>query len=64
VRRSLALVLCSALLLVPAIPGAAAVHAGWRVKVGIRLMAVTTAPDGSVYIVGDERSAITRKRSS
>jgi hypothetical protein len=61
VRRSLALVLCSALLLVPAIPGAAAVHVGWRVKVGIRLTAVTTAPGGSVYVVGDERSAITAK---
>jgi hypothetical protein len=60
VRRSLALVLCSALLLIPSAGHAdAAVHAGWRVRMGIRLVAVTTAPDGSVYVVGDRRSSIT-----
>jgi hypothetical protein len=59
VRRSLALVLCSALLLLPSAPADAAIHPGWRLKEGIRLMGVTTAPDGSIYVVGDKRSSIT-----
>jgi hypothetical protein len=59
-RRALAVMLCSAILLLPT-TASAAIHPSWHLKDGIRLMAVATAPDGSVYIVGDRRSSITAK---
>src|SRR5438034_9141206 len=57
-RRSLAAILCSAVLMAPT-TASAAVHPSWHVEEGIRLIAVATAPDGSIYIVGDRRTSIT-----
>jgi hypothetical protein len=60
-RRLLAPVLCSVLLFTSASPAVAAIHSGWRLKLGIRLQAVAAAPDGSIYVVGDKRDSITAK---
>jgi hypothetical protein len=62
-RRPLVLVLVLSLAaaIAPATTAAAAIHAVWNVDEGIRLTAVTTAPDGSIYVVGDRRSSITVK---
>ena len=57
-RRSLAVLLSSVMLLVPT-SASAATHPAWHLDDGIRLIAVTTAPDGSIYIVGDQRKSIT-----
>jgi hypothetical protein len=61
-RRSLATLLCfavcSTILLLPG-TASAAIHANWHLDRGIRMQAVATAADGSVYVVGDRRTSIT-----
>src|SRR5213080_1754936 len=57
-RRALAVVMCSAVLLVPT-SASAAVYADWHLDRGIRMQAIATAADGSVYVVGDHRTSIT-----
>jgi hypothetical protein len=57
-RRSLAAILCSLVVLLPG-TASAAIHVDWHLDRGIRLQAVATAPDGSVYVVGDRRISIT-----
>src|SRR5262245_13972514 len=59
-RRSLALMLGSVLLMLPT-TASAAVHPSWHVDEGIRLIDVATGPDGSIYVVGDLRTPITAK---
>jgi hypothetical protein len=58
-RRSFAVVLSGALCIALTTPAQAAVRPGWNVKIGIRMMAVASAPDGSIYAVGDRRKSIT-----
>ena len=57
-RRSLAMLLSSVVLMMPT-TAAAAIHPAWHVEEGIRLIDVATAPDGSIYVVGDRRTSIT-----
>jgi hypothetical protein len=59
-RRSLAVILCSAVLLMPT-SASAAIHVKWHTDEGIRLIDVATGPDGSIYVVGDRRTSITAK---
>jgi hypothetical protein len=57
-RRALAALMCSAVLLVP-VTARAAVHGDWHIDRGIRLQAVATGPNGAFYVVGDRSIAAT-----
>jgi hypothetical protein len=59
--RACSALVAVALVLTLAPPATAAIRPVWRQRIGTGLYAVATAPDGSVYTVGDKSFSITRK---
>ena len=59
--RAFASLVVVTLILALAPPASAGIHRVWRQRIGNGLYSVATAPDGSVYVVGDKSFSITRK---